>query len=909
MMRALKSVYNSFSRPTFLLLVLFTGSSFLNHKENGNKLSLSIADLKCEYATNPIGLDIKRPNFSWEVESEVRGVMQSAYQILIADSPEKLAEEDGNVWNSGKVSTSRAAGISYKGIGLVSGERYYWKVRIWDSHGVVSDYSKPAFFEMGLLNEEDWKAIWVGYPAGFTGQPLYFRRTFSIKKQVRKARVYISGIGYYELYVNGIRVGDHVLDPGVTDYNKRVLYATYDVTGLLKKDNAIGVIVGPGWYGIPILRTQMEVTFADGSTRTVARPYWKWQVGTGPLLRSSIYDGESYDARKEDPGWDLAKDTIHSMGVHTPWTSAFATSSPGGRMVSQQLSPIKVMKTLSPVSIRQPLKGIYVVDGGRNIAGWASIKVKGKRGAKITLKYGELLNRDGTVNQRNLNLAKATDTYILKGGGNEEIWEPKFTYHGFRYIQIEGYPGKLQSDDIHIKVVHSSVDQVGTFKCSNELLNRIHKMVSRTEANNLFSIPTDCPQRNERLGWLNDMTVRMDEALYNFDLCRFYSKFISDITDTQGSDGSITDTAPFRAGYRPADPVDASYLLLAMRCYEFYGNERIIRNHYQGLKAWVDYLDSRTEDGILDYSWWGDWSPPVAFGKGGGPVSQFTPGALMSTGYLYYCARMISQMAALLEKSKDVRFYTSLASRINVAFNRKFWDEQTGGYGSNNQACNSFALCMGLVNTKRKSRVVDNLLKDVKSHHFHLTTGNQCTKYLLEALTENGHEDAAYKIATQTTYPSWGYMLANGATTLWERWEKMSGAGMDSHDHPMLGSIDSWFYKYLVGIVPTFKGCGFQKFVIHPYVVNNLGSASGEVSSVKGMIKSSWRKKDGFIYLDITIPCNSQAMVFVPAKNIKGITEGNRPVNEVTGVQFLRATGDAAILNVGSGTYHFKSEW
>jgi alpha-L-rhamnosidase len=346
-----------------------------------------------------------------------------------------------------------------------------------------------------------------------------------------------------------------------------------------------------------------------------------------------------------------------------------------------------------------------------------------------------------------------------------------------------------------------------------------------------------------------------------------------------------------------------------MGCYEFYGNERIIRNHNQGLKAWVDYLDSRTEDGILDYSWWGDWSPPVAFGKGGGPVSQFTPGALMSTGYLYYCARMISQMAALLEKSKDVRFYTSLASRINVAFNRKFWDEQTGGYGSNNQACNSFALCMGLVNTKRKSRVVDNLLKDVKSHHFHLTTGNQCTKYLLEALTENGHEDAAYKIATQTTYPSWGYMLANGATTLWERWEKMSGAGMDSHDHPMLGSIDSWFYKYLVGIVPTFKGCGFQKFVIHPYVVNNLGSASGEVSSVKGMIKSSWRKKDGFIYLDITIPCNSQAMVFVPAKNIKGITEGNRPVNEVTGVQFLRATGDAAILNVGSGTYHFKSEW
>jgi alpha-L-rhamnosidase len=434
-------------------------------------------------------------------------------------------------------------------------------------------------------------------------------------------------------------------------------------------------------------------------------------------------------------------------------------------------------------------------------------------------------------------------------------------------------------------------------------------MVCSTEASNLYSIPTDCPQRAERLGWLNDLTVRIDQALYNFNLSRFYSKFINDIEDTQDADGSITDTAPFRWGNRPADPVDASYLLLALKSYEFYGNERIIRQHYDGLKEWIDYLNSRTENGIVNYSYWGDWSPPIEFGVNSGPVSKFTPGLLMSTGYLYYCSRIISQMADLLGNENDKSFYTKLAEKTAIAFNNKYWDEKTRGYGSNNQACNSFALFLGLVDKEKVPSVVDNLAKDVVNHNYHLTTGNLCTKYLLEMLTEHGYSEVAYKIAAQETYPSWGFMLANGATTLWERWEYATGSGMNSLNHPMMGSVDSWFYKYLVGILPDANGIGFEKFTIHPYIIDELNFVEGEYNSVKGIIKSGWKKEPGSIYLNVTIPGNSTAVVYIPTKNKNSITEGNRKIDLLNGVKFLRIEDKYSVYEVGSGTYHFKSNW
>lgn len=904
----------SFPGYAVFTLVFFMCSSFTGNKSNSvSNYDLKVTALKCEYATNPIGLDIQPPQLSWRIESEKRGILQTAYQVIVAGSPEDLIKNNANIWDSGKINSAKAAGVTYSGPELISRKRYYWKVRIWDSDNKISDWSQPAFFEMGLLNQEDWKADWIGYPASWSGRVLYFRKIFSTTKPVQKARAYISGIGYYVLHINGRKVGDHVLDPGTTDYSKQVLYATYDITDFLEKENAIGVSVGPGWYGIPKLRMQAEITYTDGTTEMIPTSMnnnWNnnWKVTVGPIIKSSIYDGEYYDAREEKPGWDLANDTILNVRRTNRWTAAVATNSPGGKMVSQKLEPIKVLDTISSHSISEPVNGIYVVDAGQNLAGWASLRVKGKRGTEISIKFAESLYKDGTVNQENLLLAEAKDTYILKGG-DEEQWEPSFTYHGFRYIQIEGFPYRPRSGDIQVKVVRSSVDQTGKFKCSNELLNRIHHMVRSTEASNLYSIPTDCPQRSERMGYLNDMTVRIDQALYNFNFSRFYTKWIDDIEDTQGPDGPITDTAPFRWGERPADPVSASYLLLALKSYEFYGNERIIRHHYKGLKAWVDYLNSRTEDGIVNYSSWGDWSPPVEFGVNSGPVSKNTPGVYMSTGYLYYCSRMISQMAGLLGNENDKLIYARLSEKTAVAFNGKYWNEKTGGYGSNNQACNSFALFLGLVDKEKIPRVVENLVKDVENHNYHLTTGNLCTKYLLEMLTENGYPEIAYKIATQETYPSWGFMLANGATTLWERWEHETGGAMNSHNHPMMGSVGSWFYKYVLGILPDIDNPGFEKFTIHPVIFNELDFAEGKYQSIKGMIKCSWRKEEGSMFLNVTIPGNSIATIYVPTKNFKSITESNREVGKVDELKFLKAEGNYALFQVGSGFYRFKSDW
>jgi alpha-L-rhamnosidase len=891
-----------------VLLVLSFCASFSTDQELHASNAVKVMDLKCEYATNPVGMDIQSPQLSWQLASEKRGVLQTAYQILVADSYENLAQNNGNIWNSEKVNSSQSTGISFGGPAeLTSRTRYYWKVRIWDSGNVVSDWSEPAFFEMGLLNQSDWNADWVGFTPGWTGRVLYFKRTFSVTKEIQKARAYISGLGYYELFINGRKVGDHVLDPAVSDYSKRVYYVTYDVADFLEKENVLVATVGPGWYGMPKLRLQLELSFADGTNESITSTTIR-NVTTGPLIRSGIYDGEYYDAREEST-------EIYSQApapfINKKWGYASIADAPGGKMVSQKLEPVKIVDTINPAVVKEPLPGIYVVDAGQNLAGWASLKVKGKRGTIITLKFAESLYEDGTVNQENLRTAKAEDTYIVKGD-NEERWEPAFTYHGFRYIQVEGFPYPPKNEDIQIKVVRSSVNQVGKFRCSNDLLNRIHQMVLRTEASNLHSIPTDCPQRDERMGWLNDLTVRIEQALYNFDLSRFYSKFIDDISDTQEKDGSITCTAPYKYGARPADPVSASYLLLALKSYEFYGNKSIIIQHYKGLKAWVDFLYANTTDGIVNYSYYGDWSPPVEFGStetGNSAVSRLTPGKLMSTGYLLHCSRILSKMADLLGNEKDKLYYQDLADKTTTAFNKTYWNEELRGYASNNQACNSFALYIGVVDKDKIPDVVKNLVTDVKSHGYHLTTGNLCTKYLLETLTENGYPEIAFKIATQETYPSWGYMLANGATTLWERWEYETGGEMNSHNHPMMGSVDSWFYKYILGILPDSNNPGFEKFTIRPFIFNDLNFAEGELNTVKGIIRSSWRKEAGFIHMDVTIPGNSTAMVYVPAKTMKSITESNHRTTKVDGMKFVKMEDGYAVFQIGSGTYYLKSAW
>ena len=860
---------------------------------------LKVTGLKSEYISNPIGMDVA-PQFSWRLESDRRTTKQIACRIIVSTSLELLHLNQGDVWDTGQIDSSQSVGIRYSGQELISRQRYWWKVQVWDNHQAIS-WSEPAFFEMGLLNPEDWEFGWVGFTAGMTGKVIYYKDVFTPKKPIQQARAYISGIGYYELYINGKKVGDHVLDPAQSTYNKRIYYAVYDIGDfLLQQANTIVVPVAPGWLGTSRLRMQIELTYEDGSKEILAKDRFP-QVTTGPVVCATVFDGEYYDARLDRPDIHEPKLSL----IDKFWTRSHYMDDLSGVMEAQKIEPIKVIETLSPVSIQEPVTGIYVFDVGRNLAGWASLKVQGPEGTKVTLRFAESLYENGLINQENLRNAKQEDTYILSGKG-VEMWEPAFTYHGFRYVQVEGLPNPPKNGDILVKVVRSSVSPSGSFRCSNPLLNDIHQMVVRTEASNLHSIPTDCPQRDERMGWMNDMTVRIEQAIYNFNMSRFYPKFMKDVQDTQDESGAITCTAPYRWGKRPADPVSASYLLLAWKCYEFYGNKQMIVDHFDGMKAWVDYLYSRTENGIVNYSYYGDWCPPIEFGAA---VSRDTPGKLISTGYLYYCAHILSDMAKIIGQDTDASRYAALANEIYAAFNREYWNEQTGGYSSNNQACNSFALYMGLADEKKAPRVLTNLVEDVSKHDYHLTTGNLCTKYLLEVLTEQGYPEIAYQIVAQTTYPGWGFMLSHGATTLWERWEHETGRGMNSHNHPMMGSVDSWFYKYILGITPDIRYPAFEQFNIRPVIFNDLTFAEGELETEKGTIQVAWKKDGKTLNLDITIPANATAMVYVPVNNIKTLTENGKSIGKVKELTLLKQEENYAVLLAGSGSYHFKSEF
>lgn len=866
---------HSMALVTFVILFNFN----LNAK---SEVMLSINNLRCNYQETPIEIDDQRPQFSWELISDSKDVMQSAYQILVASSEDNLNSDNGDLWDSGKRMSSNSAGIIYDGNDISSSARYYWKVRIWDSKGNVSDWSKPSYFETALMKDSDWGCGWIGYASGMPGRVIYFKSNFNREKKINWARIYISGLGIYELEINKKKVGDRVLEPAQSSYGKRVYYSTYDVTDELNsaKQNTIVAALAPGWYGTPKLRFVLDVRYEDGTeTRLTSNEIRA--ITTGSVMYSSIFDGERFDAREENPQTYVPG--LPAGLMNKVWGLAYNTDEPVGKMASQQVEPIKVVETLSPISIKEPKENIFVVDAGRNLAGWIALKVRNMGSKKVTLRFAETLYDNGLVNQENLRNAKAMDTFIPKND-SAFTFEPKFTYHGFRFVQIEGLSEMPDKEDVKIRVVRSSVDKTGEFHCDNELLNDIQTMVVNTEASNLFSIPTDCPQRDERMGWLNDLTVRIDQAIYNFDLSRFYPKFFWDIVDTQNEDGSITCAAPFRFGNRPADPVCASFLLLAYNCYKFYGNSKLIIDGYDSMKKWTDYLYSRTNNGIVNYSYYGDWCPPRKYlvNEYSG-VSRDTPGLMMSTGYLYYCLRLISDMAVIAGHPADKAKYSALATEIGNAFNREYWNEDLGGYAANNQASNSFALFLGLVKPENVKRVAENIEKDVEANGYHLTTGNLCTKYLLEMLTEHGYGETAYKIATQVTYPSWGFMLANGATTLWERWEYLTGDAMNSHNHPMMGSVGSWFYKYVLGINPEFENPAFGHFTIKPYIFNELNHAEGQLKTVKGIIKVSWKKQKKTLLLDVTIPANSKATVYLPSGN--GYTS----------------------KEVGSGEYHFKT--
>ena len=862
--------------------------------------------LRCEYATNPLGIDVLRPRFSWVLEHAERGQKQSAFQLLVATRPSLLDRNRGDHWDSGKADSRLSTQVVYQGKALESGKTYYWKVRFWDKQGRASPYSEKAHFEMALLSPQGWKGRWIG------GNDL-LRKEFTLAGSVVRARAYISALGYYELRINGEKVGRNVLDPGWTTYDKRVLYTVYDVTPHLRQGaNSVGVMLGGGWatlggnfaapieapFKSPAFLLQMDVALEGGEPLSLVSDT-SWKAAQGPIVSNHVFHGEVYDARREQPGWDQAGFDDSN------WVGAEAAVGSKGILSVQMMEPIEMVDTLVPVNMTNPGPGIYVFDMGQNFSGWAQLRVRGPRDTKITLRFAELVYDNGMINRENIRGAKARDIYILRGGG-EEIYEPRFTYHGFRYVEVTGFPATPTLNSLRGRVVHTAVQPAGGFACSNPLLNQVQKIILWSLKSNLHSIPTDCPQRDERMGWLGDAHLTAEAAMLNFDMGRFYANFIRDIRDAQDpSTGTVSDTVPHRYGSRPADPAwGTAYPLLCWYMYEQYGDRRILEENYDGLKKYVEFLRSRAEDHIVNYSYYGDW---VAVEK--------SPGKYISTCFYYYDVQLLSKIAEILARPEDAQSYSQLAPRIKEALNRKYMDPETGHYANGSQTANAFALFLGLVPQEHQGRAVGNLVENIiYAHDTHLTTGIMGTKYIMEVLSAQGRSDLAYELASQNSYPSWGYMIANGATTLWELWQDRRGPSMNSHNHPMYGSVSSWFYRVLAGINVDSATPAYRRIRIRPHVVRDLRWASGSVETLRGTVVSSWTHSGGRVTLDVVIPVNSEAEISVPRAGMTEVVvrEGDQVVWEegqyrpgVPGLAGAAEENNFITFQAGSGRYSF----
>jgi alpha-L-rhamnosidase len=901
-----------------------------------------VEGLKCEYRVNPLGLDTPQPRLSWLLESPERGQRQTAYQVLAASTAALLVKDRGDLWDSGKVSSGESVQVVYGGKALRPGQRVYWKVRAWELNGRSSGYSPAARWEMGLLAPADWRAAWITRkqaPPLSEGQmfednpaPL-FRKKFLLGKKISRARVYVSGLGYYELRLNGQRVGDQVLDPGWTAYSKRVLYSTYDVTDQLKRgQNALGVMLGNGWFnplplrlwghinpranlttGEPRVIVQLAVEFADGTSQTIITDE-SWKASNGPILRNSVYLGELYDARKEQRGWD--RPGFDDSG----WPQAASATEALGPLRAQSAPPIRVTRVLKPIKLTEPKPGVWIFDLGQNFAGWVRLRVQGPAGTRVSLRSGELLFPDGTLNGMTAvcgqikqggpnyrypgtgapKTAWQMDQYILKGEG-EEVYVPRFTFHGFRYVEVTGFPGKPTLASLEGLRLNSDVASAGSFTCSSERFNRIQQMVLWTELSNLFSVESDCPHR-EKFGYGGDIVAAGEMAMLNFDMSRFYGKAVADLADAVRPNGGFTETAPFVGisdeslgegsgpiGWGTAQP------FLLWRLYQYYGDRRLLEENYELTKRWVALLQSRAQDGILDNGI-SDHESLVP-----------KPRALTGTAFYYFNVRLFANIARALGKESEAAEAEALAETIKAAFNRKFLQTGTGRYDTATQACQAFAFYMGLVPPEEKDRAREVLVGDILgAHKGHLSTGIFGTKFMLLALADLGRSDVAYEMVNQRTFPGWGHMLENGATTLWEHWEFSDNTY--SHNHPMFGSVSEWFYKVLGGISPAPEAVGFDKIIIRPQPVGDLKWVKASYDSAHGKIISEWKLEAGKFNLHVRVPVGAEAKVFLPAKDGTPVTESGKPIEHAPGVQLLSREHGSVAVAVVSGEYEFRSE-
>jgi alpha-L-rhamnosidase len=829
--------------------------------------------LFCEYSENPLGIDNKNPGFSWAISNAPDGAAQTAYQVMVFSAKNDAAGcTNPDMWDSGKVETGESAFVVYAGKSLQSRTRYFWRVRVWDKTGSEPVLSQTGSFETAFMDESEWRAKWIGPSRLFSANPI-FRRIFAVKKNLAAARVYVSGLSSYELMINGVKVNRNMLEPSWTDYYKHIMYNVLDVTGSLREGaNVMTVLMGSLRFMQFMLLLEIHLLYEDGTEEVIYtdRDHQWGFYSKGPVTARAlwtamaIYHGENIDGRIQTKRLD--DPSVANAEIENMYNPLYAQS-PGGRLTAQRIEPIRAVREYPAVTVAEPKPGIFIVDFGQNLAGWVRIRVSGEAGQKITIRHGELLHDDGTLNVATIRQAQSREEYIL--GGGKEVFEPHFTYHGFRYAEVTGYPGVLKAEDITAILARNDVPFRSEFSCGNELLNRIHRLMIITEENNMHGVPTDCPQRDERLGWTNEGTIRAETSLVNFEGINFFRKWEADLADTQTPMGTISDTAPEIRGMfgkNPADAVASCYQLIPWLLYLHYGDRATMKKYYPGIKAWTNYKKLVSENGIVDYFYYADWTSPAPYSfredEGVTAQSAITPGEMISTGFWLWENRLMAQIARALGKFGDAGEFENQAELIAGAFNKKWLSAAEGYYQPGSQAAQVLPLWLGIVPKEYTGSVIAHLVKDIQEKNYTHSVGNQCWKMLPEVLCEYGHTDTAFRMLTNTAYPSIGFMLENGATTLWERWEKLEGIGMNSHNQPSFGSVDVWFYKYLAGIKTT--GPGFSTFTVKPFIPRDLDSAQARINTIGGEAASSWKKDGNTLKLAVTVPWNSTASIEIP---------------------------------------------
>jgi alpha-L-rhamnosidase len=937
-----KEVMHAQTETKYILMTIrryFIVAVFLLFSIHASAITRPI-NLRCNQKNSPLGVETTMPQLSWNISSHQQSFKQSAWQLQVFSSLSCAKLDKADIWDSQKMNADPTMSTGYRGKSLSSGKCYYWRVRVWSSKGNISEWSKWATFSTGLLQANEWgKSRWIAFQVledsmkvvpglhgdvGLLGEKAvkravvpYFRKAFDIKKQVSEAYVFVSGLGHYELQLNGKKVGNDFLAPGWTNYSKTNFYSAYDVTAsLVMGKNALGASVGPGFMYInreryhkmvrveafPMLRLKLMIRYKDGSISEVVTDD-SWKTSPSPIVYSSIYGGEDYDAREEQTGWDKAG--FNDQG----WEKAILLNGLGGKMKAEFSYPLRVMRTFEQQTCKKITDSSYLYDFGQNASGIVRLKVKGKKGDRIRIVPAEILDDEGMVDQRASGGPYYFD-YTLKGN-HEEIWEPRFSYYGFRYVLVQGgvpvgqaaLTGKPVVQQLQLLHTSNSMPEVGTFSCSNTLFNQTFKLIDWAMKSNMSHVSTDCPHR-EKLGWLEQTHLVGGSLKYNYDVQLFYHKIIDDMMESQLSSGLVPDIVPeyvvFAEGFRDSPEWGSAAVIIPWYLYQWYGDKKAVEKAYPMMKRYFGYLESKADVNLLSHGL-GDW---FDLGPKSPGESQLTPKALTATATFYYDAVILAKAAGVLGKTEEEKGYQKLAQQIKTAFNKAFFKPEIGTYSTGSQTAYAMAIYMGLVDEPFREKVFANLKKSIQDSGYALTAGDIGYRYLIRVLEDEGSSQLLYQMNNRADVPGYGYQIRNGATALTESWAALKNV---SNNHMMLGHLMEWFYSGLSGIKQQTGDTGFNKILIEPQFVEGIDWVKASYRAISGDIIVHWKKSQGKVALQVVVPANTEALVVFPIINKKQLSLDKKPISQHKAVKKQYIEDGKLKITLGSGSYMFHS--